>query len=317
MNSSGVVIYYCDIYGNREHGLYVEGDYIVNATYNWWGSPDGPEYKEEGDPEDPEEVYSESGSEYLIYEPWLTEPIIDDIPPSVEILSPEEQSYVRGIITVIVNAYDNETGVEKVEFYLNGTLVFTDYDYPYEYAWNTTGYPDETYKIKVIAYDEASNTAEHEIMVIVDNTAPTGSINNPANNTYVRRIVIINVTGEDRNLKEIKLYANSTLLASWNTSGTHTYDWDTTRLTDGYYEIKLLVKDRAGNVYSTHIIVTVDNTAPTIGEPTISPESPVEGSNVTIRVNVTDTLSGVAEVILSYSTDGGLTWTNATMTAAS
>jgi hypothetical protein len=36
--------------------------------------------------------------------------------------------------------------------------------------------------------------------------------------------------------------------------------------------------------------------------------------NVTISVNVTDTESGIAEVILSYSTDNGATWNNETMT---
>ena len=74
-NSSYVAIHYCDIYANARHGLYANCDYVVNATYNWWGSPDGPEYKEEGDPLDPEEVYSTFGLRYLIYEPWLTKPV--------------------------------------------------------------------------------------------------------------------------------------------------------------------------------------------------------------------------------------------------
>jgi len=149
---------------------------------------------------------------------------VDDIPPNVAILSPEEQSYERGTTTVHVDAYDGETGIEKVEFYLNETLVFTDYDYPYEYMWNTTEYPDGTYMIKIIAYDGVGNVAGHEVIVIVDNTAPS------------------------------------------------------------------------------------------IGGPTINPESPTEEDNVSVKVSVTDALSGVEEVILGYSTDGGATWSNMTMT---
>ena len=224
-NSSGVAVHYCNIYGNERHGLYIRGEYVVNASYNWWGSPDGPEYKHEGDPEDPEEVYSYYGPEYLIYEPWLTEPIvIDTIPPSVEILSPESGSYVKGTTTISVDACDNETGIDRVEFYINGTLTFTDFDHPYEYAWNTTEYPDGVYTIEAVAYDKAGNTAEQEVVVVVDNTEPT------------------------------------------------------------------------------------------IGEPTISPEAPTEEDDVTVKVSVTDALSGLREVILSYSTDGGATWTNITMT---
>ncbi|RLI06574.1 hypothetical protein DRO32_05340, partial [Candidatus Bathyarchaeota archaeon] len=72
--SSKITVHYCNIYSNQDHGLYNDGEYIVNATYCWWGSPEGPEYKEEGDSDDPEEVYSYYGPEYLIFDPWLTEP---------------------------------------------------------------------------------------------------------------------------------------------------------------------------------------------------------------------------------------------------
>jgi len=228
-NSFNTTIIRCNITNNEEHGLYVFGFFVVSAAYNWWGSPDGPEYKAEGDPDDPEEVYSYYGPRYIIYEPWLTKPYspIDDIPPSVIISSPEERSCIMGITVVSVDAYDNETGIVRVEFYLNETLVFTDYDYPYEYVWNTTGCPDGAYTIKVIAYDLAGNVAEHEVTVIVDNTAPS------------------------------------------------------------------------------------------IGKSVISPKSPTEEDDVTVKVSVVDALSGVEEVILSYSTDGGATWTNVTMVLSS
>jgi len=89
--SSNIIIYYCDIYSNRWHGLYNHGRHVMNATYCWWGSPDGPEYKEEGDPEDPEEVYSKHGPEYLLYDPWLTGPVKPPPPPGKgKLLPPEE-----------------------------------------------------------------------------------------------------------------------------------------------------------------------------------------------------------------------------------
>jgi len=223
-HTSNVVVHYCNITSNAGHGLYNSGTYVVNATYNWWGSPSGPEYKEEGDPYDPEEVYSKDGPEYLIYEPWLTEPgLVDTEPPILEITYPPEGEYIRGAITVSVDASD-PSGIEKVEFYIDGSPVFTDYDHPYECVWDTTGYPDGTHTIKVIAYDKVGNVAEREVTI------------------------------------------------------------------------------------------TVDNTEPTIGEPAISPEAPTEEDDVTVKVSVTDALSGVEEVILSYSTDGGTTWSNMTMT---
>jgi hypothetical protein len=58
-----------------------------------------------------------------------------------------------------------------------------------------------------------------------------------------------------------------------------------------------------------------DETPPTIGAPTQEPTTVMPYQNVTISVNVTDE-SGVSEVILSYSTDGGATWINTTMNKA-
>ena len=72
--SSNITVHYCDIYSNRAHGLYNYGKYVVNASYCWWGSSDGPEYKKRGDPDDPEEVYSYHGLEYLLCWPWLKKP---------------------------------------------------------------------------------------------------------------------------------------------------------------------------------------------------------------------------------------------------
>ncbi len=58
-----------------------------------------------------------------------------------------------------------------------------------------------------------------------------------------------------------------------------------------------------------------DNTPPVIGTPIHTPEFPDDGEAVTVSVNVNDAETGVLVdgVILSYSTDGGETWNNVTM----
>ncbi len=495
--SSDADIHCCDIYSNGWHGLYVDTNHVVNATGCWWGSPDGPEYKEEGDPEDPEEVYSSFGSEYLIYEPWLTEPCIDIEPPSltvtyppegavlsgtvtisanasdpsgvaevsfyvdgtlvftdteapyeyvwdtttaadgehtitvaasdtrgnvaeqsvavvvdntaptVSITSPEEGAIVRGAVTIQVDASDATSGILSVEFYVDGDLVFTDTSPPYKYRWDTTEVTDGSHTIRVVASDEAGNTAEQTISVAVDNTAPTVSISKPSPGALIRGTVTISVEASDEvGVASVAFYIDDELLLTdteapyaydWDTTavadGKHTirivvsdlagntaevsitvtvdntaptvsitspssgeavrgvvtisvdasdatsvivsvkfyvdgellftdteapyeYDWDTTAVSDGSHTIRVVVFDAAGNEAETSVSVVVDNTAPTVGEPSISPEAPAEGEDVEVSVEASDATSGVAEVILSYSTDGGATWTNVTMTAA-
>jgi hypothetical protein len=56
-----------------------------------------------------------------------------------------------------------------------------------------------------------------------------------------------------------------------------------------------------------------ESTPPAIGTPVHTPETPGPGENITVSVDVTDEESGVDTVTLSYSTDGGETWNNVTM----
>jgi len=59
----------------------------------------------------------------------------------------------------------------------------------------------------------------------------------------------------------------------------------------------------------------LDDVLPVIGTPVHTPEIPDDGEDVTVSVNVTDADTGVRPdgLILSYSTDGGGTWDNVTM----
>ncbi len=62
-----------------------------------------------------------------------------------------------------------------------------------------------------------------------------------------------------------------------------------------------------------------DGTAPTIGDASQDPsyDAVEPGQTVTVSVEVTDEGTGVREVILSYSTDDGQTWTDTAMTSTS
>jgi len=72
-------------------------------------------------------------------------------------------------------------------------------------------------------------------------------------------------------------------------------------------------------VYLPHVVenglftAAVEDIEPSIDTPSHSPQQPLPTDIVTVSVNVTDDLSGVKEVILSYTDDGGSTWFNVTM----
>lgn len=193
--NSPLEIHYNNIYSNEKLGLLNE-DYgtEINATYNWWGSPDGPVLSTFGDATDPEEIY---GS--IIYSPWLTFHWPDIDPPVIQVLCPINNSYVRSFVNINISAIDDESGMFKVVFYIDGTLVSEDYQAPYEFKWDTTAYTDGSHEIKVQAYDNFNNVAEECLIVIVDNTAPviitvTRSPEQPLENEEVT--VLANVQDE-------------------------------------------------------------------------------------------------------------------------
>ena len=116
---------------------------------------------------------------FLIYWGCEEEQDVDTIPPTVSIQSPITNQSINEIVTIVVESNDNE-GINRVEFYIDDSLFFTDTESPYEYEWNTTQYEDDSeHIVKVISYDNSDNSTESQpILLRVDNTLsiPTPSV---------------------------------------------------------------------------------------------------------------------------------------------
>ncbi len=100
----------------------------------------------------------------------------DTIPPSVEIIKPLDGIYIVNIrilplgipfiigsVDIIVEAVDDESGIDKVEFYIDGNLEETIETSPYKWRWNKIMFFRHT--IKVIGYDNADNNNYYELIV--------------------------------------------------------------------------------------------------------------------------------------------------------
>jgi hypothetical protein len=101
----------------------------------------------------------------------------DTTPPLLELVKPINAFYVFNkfilpfkmpiivqMITIEANASDNESGIDRVEFYIDGLLKSEDSSEPYSYDWKELQSGKHT--IKVIAYDNAGNNATSpEILV--------------------------------------------------------------------------------------------------------------------------------------------------------
>ena len=108
----------------------------------------------------------------------------DTTPPTVEITKPVKGLYFRdkyilprfirltqiiGKITVEVEATDNESGINRVEFYygpLGGKLFATDTIEPYSALWKRDRLRIvHLHILKVVAYDNANNSAQDSMIV--------------------------------------------------------------------------------------------------------------------------------------------------------
>ena len=93
----------------------------------------------------------------------------DSTPPTVSITKPRKGLYlfdrwilprfirpalIIGRITIIANASDADSGIERVDFYINGKLKGNDTEAPYEFLWKWNR-PRlfHIFVIKVVAYD--------------------------------------------------------------------------------------------------------------------------------------------------------------------
>jgi uncharacterized repeat protein (TIGR02543 family) len=104
-------------------------------------------------------------------------PTGDVIPPLVEIAKPLNGIYlfdqlilpskkpivIQGI-TIQVNASDNQSGVKRVEFFIDDVSVGNDSTAPFTYTWHDMR--SGTRNIKVVAYDNAGNHNAVEISVM-------------------------------------------------------------------------------------------------------------------------------------------------------
>lgn len=104
----------------------------------------------------------------------------DEESPEVKITNPTDSATVSGVVNIKVDATDNDM-VERMEFYIDGSIANIDTSAPYEYGWNTIGLSDSSYHtILVNGYDPADNIGSDSITVLVRKTnSPPNIPSNP------------------------------------------------------------------------------------------------------------------------------------------
>jgi hypothetical protein len=93
--------------------------------------------------------------------------------PDVTITTPTSGATVNDTIAITATATDGESGMNRVEFDVDGSLVSTDTTAPYSYDLDTTTLTEGSHTITVTAYDNAGNQNTDSVTVTVQNQPPT------------------------------------------------------------------------------------------------------------------------------------------------
>jgi len=234
---------------------------------------------------------------------------IDNAPAVAKIHSPVADQVVKGVVSIEGIACDADfttynfkgyeinvgTGLVPVRWTTIESLVVPKINEVLT-DWNTVGLADGTYTLKLRAQD-INGITEDTKTVIVDNTPPVASITSPSQGQTVSGNVDIIGTASDTNFSEYKVYYKPsdsttwTLLISRPSSivSSSLVSWDTTQHGDGSYQVKLWVKDKAGNESEVIRDITVNNVLAVVNDSaspaTISPNG--DGIDDIARINYT------------------------------
>ena len=178
-----------------------------------------------------------------------------------------------------------------------------------------SGTAEGLYNLNVTVYNiyELSKTATQLNAIVVDNTKPVIVISYPAEGSYISaKKVWINGTITEVNIGPLKPSINDTrfTLQEWNSATGKFAYINNTAIQDGKIALTVTFTDLAQNTASATRSFTLDTTAPTItGVSQSPPANNVQPTDtVEVTATVTDALSGVKNVTLYYSKDGGATW---------
>ena len=147
---------------------------------------------------------------------------VQNNPPSVVLASPASGTYLyTSPLSLSANASDPDMGdtVSRVEFLVNGDVLFTDAAAPFSYSWPA---PVGSYSIKARAYDGFGAMAESQAnnVTVYVNTAPSVLAMSPSNDEVIDKNSSIyfraNATDADAgdSITKVEFYLDGSLLAA-------------------------------------------------------------------------------------------------------
>jgi hypothetical protein len=101
----------------------------------------------------------------IIYIPGSLYVLKNNMVPAVSITAPSGSATLLGSVPIEVQA-SHHAGIDRVEFFIDGSLIATDSSAPYAYSWDTTLEEDGRHTIRAQAYNNNAKSSDAEIEVV-------------------------------------------------------------------------------------------------------------------------------------------------------
>jgi len=226
---------------------------------------------------------------------------IDNILPTLVLISPANQALVEGMVTLSVASMDAPTA--PVVYYSIDGVSWVSLASPagniWTSVWNSAAVPDGVHAVKFRSDGQLAHRVTMDITVTVDNSKPVCSVSAPGPDQYIEGRFVFRVAASDSvGVARVMLNISN---ATAGQSAPMDYDpqtgyyelaQDTAALPDGTYFAKATVTDAIGHaVDSTVARFFIDNSAPafSVGSPDLSGGPYLKGT-VTLSVLPADTL---------------------------
>ncbi|TRX53138.1 S8 family serine peptidase [Thalassomonas sp. M1454] len=196
-------------------------------------------------------------------------PEVDQVAPVATVTSPVENSSNNATIEILVSATDN-VGVNKVELYIEGTLIGTDNSAPFSFVYDSSSHVNQEVAIEAKAFDAENNIGSSGIhWIYFDNTpepepadtqAPTVTITNFVDGSSISSNTTFNVRATDnKGVIKTELFIDGQL-KSQTSSGVLDYSWNVRKVNAGSHQIVTKAYDAAGNsaqeTYSVNVVTS-------------------------------------------------------------
>jgi hypothetical protein len=193
----------------------------------------------------------------------------DSTPPTVSIT---DIPVVRSALIVAPEVADN-VAVQMVQFFIDDTLVFSDFSSPYEFNLDTATLADGDHLLKTSVFDTAGNMTEltkpATSAKLVDAAAPAVTITSPAYDDVVSgKVSVVALLSDDTALRSVLLSVDAWMKGqhdfaqSQMKTASVLMTWDSTDMPNGRHRIGVTAYDADWKSGQATVDVIVNNMPP-------------------------------------------------------